>query len=113
MKRRKIGVLIGTVTQNFSSRVCKTISAKADEYGYDVYFFTTFNSYGDNLLYGEGEQKIFSLPDYSLFDGIIIALDTLNIPDGAEWLLDRLRAVTCPVVSLRTRIDGLYNVLVD
>lgn len=113
MKRRKIGVLIGTVTQNFSSRVCKTISAKADEYGYDVYFFTTFNSYGDNLLYGEGEQQIFSLPDYSLFDGIIVALDTLNIPDGAEWLLDRLKSVDCPVVSLRTRVDGFYNVLVD
>ncbi len=113
MKRRKLGVLIGTVTQNFSSRVCRTISKKADEYGYDVYFFTTFNSYGDNLLYGEGEQQIFMLADYSLFDGIIVALDTLNIPDGAEGLLNRLKNVDCPVVSLRTRIDGFYNVLVD
>lgn len=113
MKRRKIGVFIGTVTQNFSSRVCRTISAKADEYGYDVYFFTTFNSYGDNLLYGEGEQQIFLLPDYSLFDGVIIALDTLNIPEGAEGLLERLRSLTCPVVSLRVRVDGFYNIMVD
>ena len=113
MKRKKIGVLIGSVTHNFSSRVCQTISAKAEECGYDVYFFTTFNSYGDNLLYAEGEQQIFSLPDYSLFDGIILALDTLNISDGEEKLLNRLRGLSCPVVSLRVPIDGFYNVMVD
>ena len=113
MKRKKIGVLIGTVPSNFSSRVCQTISRKADEYGYDVYYFTTSNSYGDNLLYGEGEQQIFSLPDYSVFDGVIIALDTLNVPEGAEALLERLRKLSCPVISLRVRIDGFYNVLVD
>lgn len=113
MKRRKIGVLIGSVTQNFSSRVCQAISARADEYGYDVNYFTTFNSYGDNILYGEGEQQIFSLPDYSDFTGVIVALDTLNIPDGANNLLNRLRNLSCPVISLRVRLDGFYNVLVD
>ena len=33
MKRKKIGVLIGSVTNNFSSRICRTISEKAEEYG--------------------------------------------------------------------------------
>lgn len=113
MRRKKIGVLIGSVTHNFSSRVCQTISAKAEECGYDVYYFTTFNSYGDNLLYAEGEQQIFSLPDYSVFDGIILALDTLNISDGEEKLLERLKGLSCPVVSLRVPVDGFYNVMVD
>jgi len=113
MKRKKIGVLIGDVTHNFSSRVCRTISAKADEYGYDVYYFTTFNSFGDSLLYGEGEQQIFSLPDYSKLDGVIIAIDTLNVSEGAAALLKRLKGLSCPVVSLRGRIEGFYNVLVD
>ncbi len=113
MKRKKIGVLIGSVTHNFASRVCRTISEKAEEYGYDVYYFITFNSHGDNILYGEGEQQIFSLPDYSELDGLIVALDTLNVPEGAEALLARLRKITCPVISLRVRIDGMYNVLVD
>ncbi len=113
MKRKKIGVIIGSVTHNFSSRVCSTVSRKAEEYGYDVYFFTTFNSHGDNLLYGEGEQQIYSLPDYSGFDGIIVAIDSLNISDGGEALLKRLRDLSCPVVSLRVCVDGFYNVRVD
>ncbi len=113
MKRKKIGVLIGSVTNNFSSRVCKTISEKAEEYGYDVYFFTTFNSRGDNLLYGEGEQQIFSLPDYTQFDGVIIALDSLNVPAGEESVIRRLRGLDCPVVSLRVPVEGFYNVMVD
>ena len=113
MKRKKIGVFIGGVTQNFSSRVCHAISKKAEEYGYDVYYFTTFNSYGDNLLYGEGEQQILNLPDYSSLDGIIVAPDTLNIPDSEQAFLQRLREVSCPVVFLRVYTEEFYNVLVD
>lgn len=111
--RKKIGVLIGSVTQNFSSRVCAAISKKAEEYGYDVYFFTTFNSYGDNILYGEGEQQIFWLPDYTSLDGVIVAMDTLNLPQKKEKLLDTLRKLSCPVIFLRERVDGFYNILVD
>lgn len=113
MNRKKIGVLIGTVTQNFSSRICQTISAKAEEYGYDVYFFTTFNSHGDNILYGEGEQQIYSLPDYSKLNGLIVAMDTLNVPDNSTALIDKFRSLSCPVISLRKRMEGFYNVLVD
>ena len=114
MKRKKIAVLIGSVTQNFSGRVCQAISTKAKEYGYDVNYFMTFNSHGDdNLLYGEGEQQIFSLPDYSQYAGVILALDTLNIPNGEETLLGRLRDLPCPVVSLRVHVDGCYNISVD
>lgn len=111
--RKKIGVLIGSITNNFSSRVTSVISAKAEEYGYDVYYFTTFNSYGDNLLYTEGEQQIFSLPDYSKFVAVIVAIDTLNLQDGGADLIERLKGVPCPVVSIRVRVDGFYNVLVD
>lgn len=113
MKRKKLGVLIGSIMQNFSSRICKTISEKAEEYGYDAYYFTTYNSHGDNLLYGEGEQQIYSLPDYSVFDAVILALDTLNVPDGGTALIERLKKLTCPVISIRVRVDGFYNILVD
>lgn len=114
MNRKKIGVLIGSVTQSFSLRVCQALSTKAQEYGYDVHYFMTFNSHGDdNLLYGEGEKQIFTLPDYNDYIGIILALDTLNIPNGSELLLERLRKLPCPVVSLRVHVDGLYNVSVD
>jgi len=113
MERKKIGVLIGSVTNNFSSRICRTISEKADEYGYDVCFFVTFNSHGDNLLYGEGEQKIFSLPDYSKFSGVIVAMDTLNTFGGEAALIKRLNGLPCPVVALREAIPGAYNVMVD
>lgn len=113
MKRKKIGVLIGALTQNYSDRVCRTICTKAEEYGYDVYFFTTYNSYGDNLLYSEGEQQILSLPNYENLDGVIVAWDTLNVPDDASALMERLRSLSCPVISLRMKIEGFYNVLVD
>lgn len=113
MRRKKIGVLIGSVMQNFAGRICSAISAKAEEYGYDVYYFTMFNAYGDNLLYSVGEQQILSLPDYSQLDGVIYAPDTLDAKDGVDALLARLRELTCPVISLRVQMDGFYNVKVD
>lgn len=113
MKRKRIGIFIGDVTQTFSSRVCSAISAKADEYGYDAYFFTLFTTTGDNLLYAEGERKIFELPDYDVLDGVIVAMDTLDLPGCRELLMEKLAKVTCPVVCLRERVEGFYNVLVD
>lgn len=113
MNRKKIGVFIGSLTQDFSRRICRSISKRAEEYGYDVYFFTTFNSYNDSLLYGEGEQQIFSLPDYSSLTGIIVALDTLNVRSDEDDLLKRLKEVSCPVVALRMYSKDFYNILVD
>lgn len=113
MKRKKIGVFIGGVTQDFSGRICRTISEKAEALGYDVYYFTTFNSYDDNMLYLEGEGKIFDLPEYKELDGIIIAPDTIYLQGGIEYLYKRLEEATCPVVTLRERVDGIYNVVVD
>lgn len=113
MNRKKIGVFIGSLTQDFSGRVCRSISKRAEEYGYDVYFFTTFNSYHDSFLYGEGEQQIFSLPDYDSLTGIIVALDTLNVSSVEGALMKRLREVSCPVVALRMFTKGFYNILVD
>lgn len=113
MRRKKIGVFVGDVQQNFSSRICRTISAKAEEYGYDAYFFTMFSSYGDNVLYAEGESRILSLPDYSKLDGIIVLSDTLYIPSGSKDLYRRLQEASCPVVCIRARVEGFYNVLVD
>ncbi|MCH5273203.1 MAG: GGDEF domain-containing protein [Lachnospiraceae bacterium] len=113
MKRKKIGVLIGDVMQNFASRICQAVSARAGEYGYDVYFFTMFGSYGDNILYAEGESKILSLPDYSKLDGVIIVPDSLYVPGGMDNLYKRLNEVSCPIVSVRDAMDGFYNIIVD
>lgn len=113
MKRKKIGVFAGDVLQGFSSRVCQTISAKADEYGYDVYFFTMFSSYGDNILYAEGESRIFSLARDSELNGIIMLPDTLYVPEGKKTLYDALKEAPCPVVCIRDHVEGFYNVLVD
>ncbi len=113
MRRKKIGVFIGGVTQNFSGRVCRTISRRAEALGYDVYFFTTFNSYDDNLLYLDGECKIFDLPEYSELDGIIVAPDTIYLQGRLEVLYRKLKAAPCPVVSIRERLEGVYNVVVD
>lgn len=113
MKRKKIGVLVGDVRQSFSSRVCRAISVRADEYEYDVYFFSMFSSYGDNVLYAEGESRIFSLPDYSRLNGIIVLPDTLYIPGGMKTLYESLRKAPCPVVCIREHVEGFYNVLID
>lgn len=113
MKRKKIGVLIGDVMQNFACRICQAISERAGEYGYDVYFFTMFGSYGDNILYAEGESKILSLPDYSKLDGVIMVPDSLYYPGGIDNLYKCLNEISCPIVSIRDGIEGFYNIMVD
>lgn len=113
MKRKKIAVFIGGVTQNFSSRLCRTISRKAEELGYDVFYFATFNSYDDNLLYLDGEKLLYSLPVFSELDGVIIVPDTLYINGSKEYLAQKFTTGSFPVVSIRDRMEGAYNVIVN
>lgn len=109
--RRRIGVFMGEVTSTYQKTVLTAIYQKADELNYDVFVFVSFGSYGDNVLYAEGEKGIIRLPDLRKFDGFIVAEDTFDIEGmGSELEVLMKEVVTCPVVYLRNKSDFFYNI---
>lgn len=112
--RRKIGVFMGEVESEYQEVILKSVFRRAKELNYDVFVFCNFGSYGDNVLYAEGEKSVIRIPDISKLDGIMVAEDTFDI-DGMAAEIYRLvkEYAKCPVVYLRDSKDDFYNVLVE
>lgn len=112
--RRKIGVFMGEVESEYQEVILKAIFRRARELDYDVFVFCNFGSYGDNMLYAEGEKSAIRIPELSKLDGIIVAEDTFDI-DGMPGEVYQLlkEKAKCPVIYLRDSNDDFYNVLVE
>ena len=112
--QKKIGVFIGDIQNEYPKVIIQAIFEEADRLGYDVLVFGMYGSYGDNLLYAEGEKNMLYLPDLSRLDGIIACEDTFDI-DTLEGELERLllERAKCPVVYLRREKKAFYNVLIS
>lgn len=111
--RKTIGVFISEVYNDYQNNLCRAISDRAIKYNYNVAFFTNFGGYGQEK-YDKGEFNIAKLPNYEDLDGVILAIDTIAVAGLNEYILDNIRSrCHCPVVSIRRKIDGFYNVLMD
>lgn len=111
--KRTVGVFISQLNDEFQDVLCKGITSRAKELDYNVAFFTSFGGYGQPE-FDMGENEIAKLPYYQDFDGIILAPDTFTI-DKLNNNIKRLieKYSTCPVVSVRRKIEGLHNVLIE
>ena len=64
-------------------------------------------------MHNQGEYNIYTLPDLSSFDGII--MDCTNISDKNifDRLVDMIRKSGKPVVSIGNHIEGFYYAGID
>ena len=113
-QRKNIGVFLERSLLEFQNLLCQGIISKAEEKGYNVAFFSTYGKYGDNDHHFEGDQMLFELPPYEQFDGVILALDTMEVHESREQILQNIQSrCKCPVVSIREIVEGASNLLVD
>lgn len=78
-----------------------------------LYQYNSHGSWSLDEKHNHGEYNIYSLPDLSYFDGII--MDSTNIVDKHyfDYLVDRVRKADKPTVSIGNYIDGFFYAGVD
>lgn len=112
--RKTIGLFIFNTHGEFQREVCRAMEERAKELGYNLAIFASHGLYGTNEKYHLGEMNIFNLPDYSELAGIVITLDTINKEKQREDIIERIKTeAKCPVVSLRVKVDGFNNIIID
>lgn len=110
--RKRIGIFIGEIAQEYQKLVAKVVSKRANQLGYDTVFICSYGSYNEDILYAEGEKSCIYLPDISSFDGLIITEDVLDIPGMDDELYGIVqKEAKGPVVYLRTSRPGCFSVL--
>lgn len=111
---KKICVFIGEIAQDYQRIIAKEIIHSANAIGYDVVFFCNYGCYNEDILFAEGEKSCIHLPDCSVFDGIIVTEDILDIDGMPDELHEILKETAkCPVVYLRTRREDFYSITLE
>ena len=78
-----------------------------------LYQYNCHGNWSRDEMHNHGEYNIYSLPDLSEFDGII--MDCTNISDRHyfDWLVDMIRRSDKPTVSIGSDIEGFYYAGID
>lgn len=84
MARKKIALLVGQPDENYQELFIKGFLKQAYACDFDVCIFAMYQKYQETKSRERGEANIFSLPDYDLFDGIVILADTIQTPGALK-----------------------------
>lgn len=118
MARKRIGLFMSEITQEFQSACGKAIVDLASLRDMDVFIYASYGSYsspyGRNLLSEIGKKNIIRLPDYSTFDAIIVLPSTFDITGMEREFYELVRAqAKCPVICLQTGHPDFYTITSD
>lgn len=87
----------------------------AKEMGLDIslYQFNTNGNWSHDKKYNRGEYNLYTLPDYSEFDGVVF--DGTNMVDQKRLrsIIRELKKYDIPVVSICHAVEGFYYVGLD
>ncbi|MBQ4464584.1 MAG: GGDEF domain-containing protein [Oscillospiraceae bacterium] len=111
MQRNRICVLTAMPEALHEQRILDGIFAQCQTYGYHVAVFATMtNLMHNDRAYQQGEEAIYQLPNFDLFDGVIV--DTLTF--GGGYTQDAMGKIASrmqkecrkPVVCLELPMNG-------
>lgn len=99
----KIAVLLGGIGFDSQQKTINGILDKALADNSDVYIFTCEGwQYRKRSGYEEGEYNIYSLPDFTQYDGVIINADTIHDLDTIQDFVEQIKFSGTPCVSIST-----------
>ena len=75
-----------------------------------MYQFNTNGNWSHDKKQNIGEYNLFNLPHYDEYDGIIFDCTNMTDQDQLELIIEKLKNLDIPVVSIGYYVDGLYYV---
>ena len=113
-KRHCIAVILSEICEVYQTMLVDGIRKRAAECGYNVAVFASFFSHRlDSLLNEIGENNIFSLINYKLFEGFIVVPNSIETPGVLEGIVEQLKKTGKPVVYVDKESDDFYSVCSD
>lgn len=113
MKHRNIAVLTTALDNEAQAYTLNGIEKHARANNCNVAVFVWFTGTFEKERHNNGEINIINLPDFKLFDGIILLSNTLHIEKNKARILEILEEVDCPVVTIGCKLNGYPQVRTD
>ncbi len=114
-KRKTIGLFLEGDDTLQEGVIAKAVLKEATEKDYNVLLFHSLmkkpsyeqGKLSDEVVFGEG--SIYRLPDYQMFDGIIILGEVLR-SDMMKTIIDNAARAHVPVIDVNDTYDGCYQI---
>ncbi len=113
MKYRNIAVLMTGLDSDAQAETLKGIENYGKANGCNIVVFHWFTGAFEREKHNLGELNMASLPDYNLFDAIIIFANTLHVEANREYIEEIFQDVECPIVSIGCDICDSISVYTD
>lgn len=113
-KRKRIAVIICNIYHVCQQQILKGLITQAHALDYDVAVFTMFMNFDEESGYQYGENHIFSLINYDLFDAVIFvpcSIEKHTLKESIEK--DLAEKCKAPIIALEYEHNNYHTVSVD
>lgn len=104
-----IAVIVSGIDEEYQQMILRGIHRYAAQHNVNIAHFIAFGGILANPNYDQGEYNIYELPNFTLFDGVILLSNTFS-GELAEALYPRIRAAGIPAVSIDRQLGDLYYI---
>lgn len=113
MRCRNIAVLMTAVDSDAQAAILRGVEEYGKAHGCNIAAFVWSTGAFEKEKHNLGEVNIVNLPDFKLFDGVIVVGNALHIEYNRRLIEDMLEELTCPVVCVGCKIKNYHSVQTD
>jgi len=107
MMKKKIAVFGNGWSDEYLKLVLGGIHAQAAACNVDLYVFINHAAGSEESPENNGEKAIYSLPELTLFDGIILLANTMNLSSERDYFTREIKRLHIPAVCLEYELEGI------
>ena len=111
--KKKVAIFGNGWSNEYLELVVEGIRKRAKESNVDLFLFANYSAGGEKEEDNVGEKSIFTLPDISEFDGVILLANIINMDNERVYLNREVLKHKIPAVSLEYQMDGIPYIGTD
>ena len=109
-----IAVVVSGLDEEYQYNIIRGINQYARERKINVSYFAAFGGMVDSRRFDIGEYSIYSLTDFTKFDGALVMTNTFGDAKIRGRIMDRVRAAGIPAVVFETKdYPDFHDISID
>ena len=98
--KKQIAVILGSINLDNQKKILHGLIDAAKETDVNLYVFTNYVGLHESEESFLNSYRIMDLADFSKFDGLIMAINTVHLPSAVDSIMERIHESHIPVISI-------------
>ncbi len=110
---KNIAVLTAGLEANHANRIVKGIRESMHINKANAFVFTCKRKYRKNIDHDQGEYNIYNLPDFGMFDGVVLVNSTVGCDEVLKDMAHKINKAHVPTAAVERDDSGIINICID